>query len=81
LYRCGLRLEEISEQLQDRVTPSSGQPIQQARRNSYSEVLNRPRDNPHKASSADPGPEGDLHNLMQVIKNLISDIIYVCAEV
>lgn len=40
LYRCGLRLEEISDQLGSQA-PLSRVPNQEARRNSYSELLNR----------------------------------------
>ena len=40
LYRCGLRLEEISDQLGS-ATPTNRVPNHEGRRNSYSELLNR----------------------------------------
>ena len=40
LYRCGLRLEEISDQLGS-ATPTNRVPNHEGRRNSYSEVLKR----------------------------------------
>ena len=40
LYRCGLRLEEISDQLGS-ATPTKRVPNHEGRRNSYSELLNR----------------------------------------
>lgn len=40
LYRCGLRLEEISDQLGS-ATPTKRVPNHEGRRNSYSDLLNR----------------------------------------
>ena len=40
IYRCGLRLEEISDQLGS-ATPTNRVPNHEGRRNSYSELLNR----------------------------------------
>ncbi|XP_022786867.1 serine/arginine repetitive matrix protein 2-like isoform X2 [Stylophora pistillata] len=70
LYRCGLRLEEISDQLGYRTTTANGLHSQQERRNSYSDLLNRPRDNHHTAEVENQRPEGDLQNLMQRLRNI-----------
>lgn len=69
LYRCGLRLEEISDQI-GYVMSSRRVPNQEARRNSYTELLNRPRDGHPQLVREDQRAEPDLQNLMQRLKHI-----------